>query len=75
MSNEIEGKEWTKQEIAEKFRRDASTVQRWIDAGKFPGARHVEAPGNGYWLVPDSAVKSFKPARRGPKKKSAKAIL
>lgn len=59
-------------ELAKQFKRDRSTVLRWVERNLFPNARLEESPVGNYWLIPASDVKNFKEPKRGPKKQSEK---
>ena len=62
------GKTLTIAEIAEHYKRDRSTVLRWIEQNHFPNARLVESPVGNYWEIPASDTKNFNPPARGRKK-------
>lgn len=57
-------------EIAKKFKKDRTTVLRWIERGLFPNAEILENPLGNYWVIPESDLKNFVIPKRGGKKKS-----
>jgi hypothetical protein len=60
-------------EIAKEFKRDRTTVLRWIERGLFPNARLEESPLGHYWTVPASDLRNFdKPKAGRPKKENSK---
>lgn len=59
-------REFTISETAERFKRDRSSVLRWIQSNKFPNARLVTSPLGDYWMIPESDLDNFEIPRRGP---------
>lgn len=49
------------QEVAERLGRPERTIQLWVKAGRFPGARQI----SGVWVIPRSALAGFAPPQRG----------
>ena len=58
--------ELTAAEVAERLQVGRSTVNLWCRQGKFTGARREDSPVGTYWLIPESALKTFVKPRRGP---------
>lgn len=54
--------------IAKQFKRDRTTVLRWIEHDYFPNAKLVESPAGNYWEIPYGDLKDFVTPVRGPKK-------
>jgi hypothetical protein len=54
--------------IAKKFKRDRTTVLRWIEKNKFPNAKLEQTPAGTYWTVPEQDINDFKLPKPGPKK-------
>lgn len=43
-----------------------TTLIRWLNAGKFPGAERDDShPRGAIWLIPETAVKNFQPPKKG----------
>jgi excisionase family DNA binding protein len=66
---------YTVAQTAEHLKVSKSTVRVWLQRGKFPGAQHRQWDRKlgSYWLIPVSAVKSFKMGTAGrPKKKKSR---
>jgi hypothetical protein len=61
--------ELTAAEAAERLSAGRSTVNLWCRQGLFPGARLEKSPVGDYWLIPETAIKGFKPPERGRKPK------
>ena len=55
-------------QIAKKYKRDRSTVLRWIERGLFPNAEMKTSAPISYWVVPASDLKDFREPKPGPKK-------
>src|SRR5687767_4309015 len=51
----------TVQDVAARFRRDASTVRLWIKQGRFPGAYRFQGR---EWRIPPVALAAFEDAER-----------
>ncbi len=68
--------ELTAAEAAERLGAGRSTVNLWCRQGLFPGARLEKSPVGDYWLIPETALKDFKPPDRGrkPKPKPAETV-
>lgn len=54
----------TTKELAEAVKAPYSTVMRWIQKGKVPGAKLVEESRGPVWYIPRAAVKRFEPSTR-----------
>ena len=50
-------------ELAERFRRSASTVRGWCERGRFEGAYKLNGRD---WRVPPAAIETFRERERGP---------
>lgn len=58
-------------DLASKFKKDRTTILRWIERGAFPNADLKETPLGSYWEIPASDLVDFKtPERISRKKKS-----
>jgi hypothetical protein len=67
MSNEL-----TTAQVAERLDAPERTIRLWCKQGLFTGARSVDTPRGNYWLIPETALKSFvKPAMGRPPKPKA----
>jgi hypothetical protein len=55
-------------ELAKKYKKDRSTVLRWVERSLFPNARLEESPAGSYWLIPVSDTEGFDPPKPGRKK-------
>jgi hypothetical protein len=51
-------------ELAAHFKRSASTVRGWLEAGRFPGAYKLNGRD---WRTPFASVEAFEKAQREPK--------
>ncbi|MCW5967575.1 MAG: helix-turn-helix domain-containing protein [Blastocatellales bacterium] len=62
-------------EAAERLNAADVTVRLWCRQGRFPNARTEETPFGGYWLIPESDLRKFKPPKMGrpPKPKPEEA--
>ncbi|NLD73576.1 MAG: helix-turn-helix domain-containing protein [Chloroflexi bacterium] len=55
----------TTRDVALMFGVTTTTVRRWCDCGRLPGAEKV---GEGYratWVIPEEALEGFEPPRPG----------
>ena len=59
---------FTIQQVAKKFKKDRSTIQRWIERKLFPNAELKKSPVGNYWVIPVADTENFKIPQRGPKK-------
>jgi predicted site-specific integrase-resolvase len=65
-------KTYMAREVAARFGVDSSTVRNWLRLGKFPNAKLEVTILGKVWLIPESDLKDFVPARAGrPKAKQS----
>jgi hypothetical protein len=60
----------TAAQVAERLEVGRSTVNLWCRQGLLAGARREDSPVGPYWLIPESALKTFSRPKRGPTPKT-----
>jgi hypothetical protein len=66
--------ELTTAQVADRLDTPERTVRLWCKQGRFTGARNVETPRGNYWLIPESALKTFERPQAGRPPKTPKVL-
>ena len=65
----------TVRETAARLGVEASNIRKWVRDGRFEGAKLEETPLGPHWLIPESALATFKRRPRGRPRKSKPAVV
>ena len=65
----------TVRETAARLGVEASNVRKWVRDGRFEGAKLEETPLGPHWLIPESALGTFKRHPRGRPRRSKPAAV
>jgi hypothetical protein len=62
----------TVSEVAQRLGESDRTVRNWVNQNLFPGAMLEKSPRGPYWMIPETALRSFeKPPRGRPPKRNS----